>query len=173
MEAEVIQQPEYDPVSNVLKWVLLVVAIVTFGLLGWTTVLTYQTAPPFPDRFVTSQGADLMTATGIVAGKAGFQKADLMDYGSLYGMGSYFGEDYTAQNLVRLATLTEDNIARREHGKALADLSPEQQAAVKVTMQTDLQDVDLTKQVTVIPDALAAAITTLESVITGELLRHD
>jgi hypothetical protein len=27
----------------------------------------------------------------ILAGKAGFQKADLMDYGSLYGMGSYFG----------------------------------------------------------------------------------
>jgi len=26
-----------------------------------------------------------------VSGKAGFQKADLMDYGSLYGMGSYFG----------------------------------------------------------------------------------
>ena len=32
-----------------------------------------------------------MTDDDIVAGKAGFQKADLMDYGSLYGMGSYFG----------------------------------------------------------------------------------
>ncbi len=53
----------------------------------------------------------LMSAADIQAGKAGFQKADLMDYGSLYGMGSYFGEDYTAGNLVRLATLTEDNIA--------------------------------------------------------------
>ena len=50
-----------------------------------------------------------MTASDIQAGKAGFQKADLMDYGSLYGMGSYFGEDYTATNLVRLATLTQDN----------------------------------------------------------------
>jgi len=31
-------------------------------------------------------------STSIVAGKAGFQKTDVMDYGSLYGMGSYFGE---------------------------------------------------------------------------------
>ena len=37
-----------------------------------------------------------MTGDDILAGKAGFQKADLMDYGSLYGMGSYFGQDYTA-----------------------------------------------------------------------------
>jgi nitric oxide reductase subunit B len=103
-----------------------------------------------------------MSAEDIYAGKAGFQKADLMDYGSLYGMGSYFGEDYTAQNLVRLAILTEDNIAKTKHKKNLADLAPEQQAGVKVTMQAELQGVDLTKQVAVIPDALAGAITILQ-----------
>ena len=48
-----------------------------------------------------------------------------MDYGSLYGMGSYFGEDYTAANLVRLATLTEGNIAKAKTGKALSDLTAE------------------------------------------------
>ena len=46
-----------------------------------------------------------------------------MDYGSLYGMGSYFGEDYTAANLVRLATLTEENIAKANDGKALPELT--------------------------------------------------
>ena len=171
--ADVIDQTGEDPVSNVLKWILLAVAIATFGLLGWTTVLTYETAPPFPDRFVTTGGTVLMSADDIYAGKAGFQKADLMDYGSLYGMGSYFGEDYTAQNLVRLATLTEDNIAKAEHKRTLADLAPEQQAGVKVTMQAELQGVDLTKQVAVIPDALAGAITVLQGRITDELLRHD
>jgi nitric oxide reductase large subunit len=139
-------------------------------LLGWTTVVRYQTAPPFPDRFVTTGGAVLMSAEDIYAGKAGFQKADLMDYGSLYGMGSYFGEDYTAQNLVRLAILTEDNIAKAKHKKNLADLAPEQQAGVKVTMQAELQGVDLTKQVAVIPDALAGAITILQGRNTDELL---
>ena len=145
MEAERIDQPAEDPVSNVLKWVLLVVAVASFAILGWTTKLTYEAAPPFPDRFVTADGAVLMSAADIVSGKAGFQKADLMDYGSLYGMGSYFGEDYTAANLVRLATLTEANIAKTRTGKALSDLTTEEQASVKAAMQAELQGVDLTK----------------------------
>ncbi len=112
-----IDPPVEDPVSNVLKWVLLVVAIVTFALLAWATVETYQTAPPQPDRFVAADGTVLMTDDDIVAGKGGFQKADLMDYGSLYGMGSYYGEDYTASTLVRLGTATRNNIALARYGK--------------------------------------------------------
>ena len=129
MEAERIDQPIKDPVSNVLKWVLLIVAVASFAILGWTTKLTYEAAPPFPDRFVTSDGTVLMSAGDIVSGKAGFQKADLMDYGSLYGMGSYFGEDYTAAYLVRLAMLTEDNIAKANGAKDLSELTVEQRAA--------------------------------------------
>ena len=93
--------PLGDRVSNVLKWILLAVAVGSFALFAWATVLTYDRAAPQPDRFVAAGGATLMTAEDIVAGKAGFQKADLMDYGSLYGMGSYFGQDYTAFALVR------------------------------------------------------------------------
>jgi nitric oxide reductase subunit B len=85
-----------DPVSNVLKWILLAVAAMSFAILGYMTILTYKGAPPLPSRFVTVDGTLVMSAANVEAGKAGFQKADLMDYGSLYGMGSYFGEDYTA-----------------------------------------------------------------------------
>jgi len=173
IEAERVDQPTEDSVSNVLKWILLVVAIGTFALLGWTTKVTYEAAPPFPDRFVSSDGAVLMAAPDIQAGKAGFQRADLMDYGSLYGMGSYFGEDYTAANLVRLATLTEANIAKARTGKALSDLTTDEQASVKAAMQVELQGVDLTKAVATIPDALAQAIMTLRAEIIQSLLRHD
>jgi nitric oxide reductase subunit B len=113
---------------------LLVVAVGSFAILGWTTDLTYKAAPPFPDQFVTSDGKVLILAADIEVGKAGFQKADLMDYGSLYGMGSYFGEDYTAANLVRLATLTQDNRAKSNGGKALSELSMEQRASVKAAI---------------------------------------
>jgi nitric oxide reductase subunit B len=157
MSADKIEFPR-DPVSDVLKWILLGVAILTFGLLAWATVLTYRTAPPQPERFVTGAGTVLMTDKDIFAGKAGFQKADLMDYGSLYGMGSYYGPDYTAWALVQLATMTEDNIARARFGKSLAALPNERQALVAVTMRTQLQGVDLTQKESVIPDALAAAI---------------
>ena len=162
-----------DPVSNVLKWILLAVAIAPSRCSAGRPDLTYEAAPPFPDRFVSADGTLLMSAADIQAGKAGFQKADLMDYGSLYGMGSYFGEDYTAANLVRLATLTEDNIAKAKFGKALSDLPAEEQASVKAAMQAELQGVDLTKQVATIPDALAAAMTTLRGEIAQSLLRHD
>lgn len=142
-EAVTVKRHALDPVSNVLKWILLVVAIVTFGVLGWITKLTYEVAPLFPDRFVSADGTPLMSATDIVAGKAGFQKADLMDYGSLYGMGSYFGEDYTAANLVRLATLTQDNLARTRGSQTFAALSAEAQASVRLAMQAQLQGVNL------------------------------
>ena len=162
-----------DPVSNVLKWVLLVVAILTFGLMAWATVVTYRTAPPQPDRFVTASGTSLFTGDDVFAGKGGFQKADLMDYGSLYGMGSYFGEDYTASILVRLATLTQDNVARARYGKPFPSLTPEEQASASATMRGQLQRVDLTRTEVVIPDALAGAIQAAQAEVTRRLNTVD
>jgi nitric oxide reductase subunit B len=147
-----------DRVSDVLKWVLLAVAIGCFGLLAWATVLTYRQVPPQPAAFVDPAGVVLMTADDVVAGKGGFQKADLMDYGSIYGMGSYFGEDYTASALVRLGLLTRENLARSLYGGTFDRLRPEQAAAVTSAMQTQLQTIDLTRQRVVLPEALAAAM---------------
>ncbi|MDE2450620.1 MAG: cbb3-type cytochrome c oxidase subunit I [Gammaproteobacteria bacterium] len=162
-----------DAVGSVLKWVLLAVAIVTFVLLGWATSQTYQLAPPIPARFIAPDGTSVLTAGDIVEGKAGFQRADLMDYGSLYGMGSYFGEDYTATDLVKLATLTEGNIALARYGKPLAALAPEEQAAVKVAMQRELQGIDLTQAAVKLPAEVASAIPTLRHEIAAYLLQSD
>jgi nitric oxide reductase subunit B len=75
---------DQDQVSNVLKWILLLTAIACFIIVGWGTYKTYQLAPPLPQQFLTPSGQVIMTEDSIVAGKAGFQRADLMDYGSLY-----------------------------------------------------------------------------------------
>ncbi|HEV2100495.1 MAG TPA: cbb3-type cytochrome c oxidase subunit I [Stellaceae bacterium] len=158
-----------DPVSNVLKWILLAVAVATFAILAWTTDVTYRESPPIPDRFAAAGGAPLMSAADIEAGKAGFQRADLMDYGSLYGMGSYFGEDYTAANLVRLAKLTRDRIAAAGNGGTAA----ERRASAQSEMQAELQGVDLTKKTVVIPQSLAAAIVSLRGTLTQSLLQND
>ena len=175
MSTDVAVAPDQvsDPVSNVLKWILLAVGVACFAVLGWTTKLTYDAAPPFPERFVTATGQLLLASDDIVAGKAGFQKADLMDYGSLYGMGSYFGEDYTADNLVRLGRLTEANLAQSRHGAALVSLPADQQAAIRVAMQAELQGLDLSRTVVTVPDALAAAMTTRRVEIVQSLLHHD
>jgi nitric oxide reductase subunit B len=68
-----LTRPSVDPVSDILKWVLLVTAVICFALLGWATVLTYEKAPPHPQAFVDRAGNVLMSADDIIAGKGGFQ----------------------------------------------------------------------------------------------------
>lgn len=161
-----------DPVSRALKWVLLGTAIACFALMVWATQQTYHDAPMLPGQFVGQNGAPVMSGRDIIAGKSGFQKADLMDYGSLYGMGSYFGPDYTAENLVALATATQENLAQASAGQPFASLGTDQQAAIKTRMQAQLHGVDLTQDVVTVPDALARAIATVRTDIATKL-RQD
>jgi nitric oxide reductase subunit B len=158
LTADRVDRPGADPVSDVLKWVLLLVAILTFALMAWATLMTYRAAPPQPARFLAADGTLLMSDADIFAGKAGFQKADLMDYGSLYGMGSYYGEDYTASTLVQMAAATQERIARTRFGNSFALLPAQQQAVAGAAMRTMLQRVDLTRAQVVLPPALAAAM---------------
>ena len=165
--------PLGDRVSNVLKWILLAVAVGSFALFAWATVLTYDRTAPQPDRFVAAGGATLMTAEDIVAGKAGFQKADLMDYGSLYGMGSYFGQDYTAFALVRLAKLTEEQLAQKRFAAGFDVLPEDRKAAVRDEMRRQLQTVNLTEREVPVPEALASAIVTLRTEMAKNLRTVD
>jgi nitric oxide reductase large subunit len=81
MQGKELIQPSIDPVSDILKWILLIVAITCFAILNWATVLTYEKAPSQPQAFTVSSGNVIMSAGDIAARKGGFQKADLMDYG--------------------------------------------------------------------------------------------
>ncbi|MFO1059922.1 MAG: cbb3-type cytochrome c oxidase subunit I [Dongiaceae bacterium] len=114
-----------------------------------------------------------MTRQDIQDGKASFQRADLMDYGSIYGMGSYFGEDYTAEYLVRLGQLTQDNLARARFGKPLAALDEESRRLAGAAMQQQLKAIDLAGEAARLPAAVAEAVRTLRAEIAGQLLRHD
>lgn len=162
-----------DKVSNVLKWVLLGVGVISFSILVWAAKVTYSTVPPRPDVFLTESGETLMTGADIVSGKGGFQKADLMDYGSLFGMGSYFGEDYTAKYLKELGQKTEENIAVLEFGQPFAALSENDQASSQREMQKMLQRIDLTSKEVVLPPALAEAVRATQGEIVNSLLTND
>ena len=191
-----LSQPSNDRVSDILKWVLLATAIVCFSLLGWATVLTYEQAPPQPQAFTDSAGNVIISANDVVAGKGGFQKADLMDYGSIYGMGSYFGEDYTASALVRLGALTKQSLTgsaavppgtKAPANKSLATTGPAgtppepttagpqsteaamADAVATATMQKQLQSIDLTQETVVLPDSVANAVRALQGELTTKL----
>lgn len=162
-----------DPVALVLKWVLLFTAILCFIVLLWGTYKTYQLAPPLPQQFQTQSGQVIMTEQDIVEGKAGFQRADLMDYGSLYGMGSYFGEDYTAKYLVRLGRLVEENMAKARYNTSFANVTEEKQYLIRKTMQRELQSTDLSQPISVLSPYVADAIVQLQREIAHTLLNHD
>ncbi len=162
-----------DSVSRVLIIILLAVVVGCWSAMIWGTYVTYQQAPPLPSRFVTSQGKTVMSRNDLEAGKAGFQQADLMDYGSLYGMGSYFGEDYTAQYLVMLGRKTEQALALSHYDKALDSLSAGQMRSVKIAMQKELQEIDLTASTVVLPDSVASAIENTRQSIVNRLQSNE
>ncbi|MFZ2303327.1 MAG: cbb3-type cytochrome c oxidase subunit I [Minisyncoccia bacterium] len=167
------QNYEKDNVSNVLKWILLIVAVVSFCILGWAAKVTYSTVPPQPDKFIAESGEVLITGEDIVAGKGGFQKAGLMDYGSLYGMGSYFGIDYTAEYLKQLGLKTDENIAMSRYGQSFSAISEDDQESVKREMRKMLKGVDLTKSEVILPAPLSDAVKTLRQEIVTFLLTED
>jgi len=166
-------RPPQDKITKVLIWVMLAVTVGCWGGMIWGTYVTYQQAAPLPDSFVTPTGATVMTRDSIVAGKSGFQKADLMDYGSIYGMGSYYGEDYTAKYLVSLAHATERAIARARYNTDFAALSPERKHAVKSSMQGMLHGIDLSKSKVVLPPEVASALTELQGTTAKKLLSNN
>ena len=196
MREQELATPSTDPISDILKWVLLVVAVICFALMAWATVLTYEKAPPHPQAFTDRSGQVIMSANDIVVGKGGFQKADLMDYGSIYGMGSYFGEDYTASTLVRLGVLTKQSLSnsaatppgtKAPGNKSLATTGPAgspsvpttpgpasaaealSDAATTAVMQKQLQGIDLTQSRVVLPDAVAQAVRQLQGELSTKL----
>lgn len=172
-DVEIYTKNPLDPVSNVLKWVLLITAIICFFVIVWGTFKTYQLAPPIPEQFLTPSGQVIMTEDDIVAGKAGFQKADLMDFGSLYGMGSYFGEDYTAKYLVRLGRITEEEIARQYFKKSYPTLRVGEQYEVRKAMQHSLQKINLSLNNLTLSAPIAKAIIELKDEIAQSLLEHN
>ncbi len=162
-----------DRTSKVLIWIMVIVTVVCWAAMVVATVETYEQAAPLPQKMVTASGVTVMSYDSIVAGKSGFQKADLMDYGSLYGMGSYFGEDYTAEYLVQLGRQVQENLAQERYGKPYAALGADQQSGITRSMRAELKGIDLSRPVVVLPQAVADAIATLRTRIVQSLLTDN
>ncbi len=162
-----------DRVIRWLKRIFLVVLVSCLAIFVWATVITYQGSPPIPSEIVSTTGQVVMTGAQIAAGKAGFQEADLMDYGSVYGNGAYFGEDYTAQLLHEWAQKTLDNYAIQTYGRPYHLLNFGDQMLAQKKMQDLLQHPSWNGQVVVVPDYEASAMTSLLNSTAASLLVTD
>jgi nitric oxide reductase subunit B len=111
-----------------------VVVLVSFGILGFTGVRIYQTAPPIPDRVLTTSGREVIGAGEIAAGQNVWQAAGGMEMGSIWGHGSYVAPDWTADYLHRQSLLVLDRWALDEHGRSYEKLPTEAQAALRARL---------------------------------------
>lgn len=86
-------------VSRYWAYGLTLTIIIAFSILIFGGQKTYEERPPIPKRVLTEDGRVLFTTRDITGGQAVFQKYGLMDFGSIFGHGAYFGPDFTAQYL--------------------------------------------------------------------------
>ena len=162
-----------DRTSKILIWILLITIVLCWAGMILATKATYQQVAPLPQQMVGQSGQAVMSYADIVGGKSGFQKADLMDYGSLYGMGSAFGEDYTAEYLVQMAKEVQNNLALARYGKPFDAIDTDQQPGITNSMREELRGIDLSQSQVLLPDAVAKAIESLRPRIATALLTDD
>jgi nitric oxide reductase subunit B len=131
--------PPVTGIDRGLRWTLFAVVIAALVILGVGTVAVYRGQPPIPDQVVGADGRVLYSGDDIRAGKEIFQREDLMDFGSLYGNGAYFGPDWNTDYLV-----IERDASRAAHSASLfggeyAQLTPDQQGTVDEAVTTELK----------------------------------
>jgi len=114
--------------------IIMVVALIVF------TANLAKEVPPLPAKVVDSQGNVLYTYDDIVGGKGYFQQFDLMDYGTMLGMGAYLGPDFSTEFLHRRAVFLADGLARREFGKAFDDLNEPEASFIRALVKNDVKD---------------------------------
>jgi nitric oxide reductase subunit B len=106
------------------------VVAVAFAVLGWTGVRIYQSAPPIPERVVTTEGREVIGRGQIAAGQNVWQALGGMEMGSVWGHGSYVAPDWTADWLHREALFVLDTWSRAEHAVRWDDLDEERRAGL-------------------------------------------
>jgi nitric oxide reductase subunit B len=132
--------------------IVMVVALIVF------TANLAKEVPPIPAQVVGADGEVLYTYDDVVGGKGFFQQFDLMDYGTILGMGAYLGPDFSTEFFHRRAEFLYDRFAREEFGVAVADLTDEQLGWIKARVINDFHDgVELVEGTVTYTDASAAA----------------
>lgn len=128
-----------------LYTVFWVTAIVMVGaLIGFTAMLVKE-VPPIPQKVVASSGSILYTYDDVVAGKGYFQEFDLMDYGTMLGMGAYLGPDFTEETMHRRIVALYDAYANEEFGIPAGELNDVQRGKIKEMVKADLNKTVLNK----------------------------
>jgi len=153
-------------VSRGLK-ILFVVSIAS--AIGITLVGGYWTAeqaPPYPSEVRGPDGELLFTSEDIHAGQVVWQRHGLMDNGSVWGHGTYRGNDYTATTLHLVGQHMRDFHAQARGAADFAALPPDQAAAVDAAVIAELKENRLD------PASLSLQLTAAQVYAWGKVREH-
>jgi nitric oxide reductase subunit B len=121
-------------------WISLTLVIVlSFAVLGYYGGRIYQVMPPIPDRVVTEQGQVVMTGQQIRDGQNVWQAMGGQEVGSIWGHGAYVAPDWTADWLHRELVWLLDRWSMNDFKRPYADLTEEQQAALKARLKKEVR----------------------------------
>jgi nitric oxide reductase subunit B len=149
------------PRSYTKLWLsLITVMVLSFAVLGYYGSEIYRQAPPLPTRVVTTDGTVLFTGQDIKDGQNVWQSMGGQEVGTIWGHGAYVAPDWSADWLHREATWLLDRWATELGGKKYEQLAPEQQAALRQRLKSELRTNTYNTQTgdLVVSPARAAAI---------------
>lgn len=117
-------------------WVVLsIVLIASFAVLGGMGIKIISSAPPIPQKVMTTEGRVLFDHDTIQRGQGVWQSLGGQEIGSIWGHGSYVAPDWTADYLHRELEFTLDHWAATLGVANFAALPLEQQASLKARLE--------------------------------------
>ena len=116
------------------------IAIFMVSALIYFTANLQKEVPPIPQQTTSPSGEVLYTYDDVVEGKGYFQEFDLMDWGTMLGMGAYMGPDFTTDFIHFRAEYLYEVYAKELYQKSAAALTAIERAAVKERVKQDFRE---------------------------------
>ena len=117
-----------------------IIAIIMVTILIYYTANLQKEVPPIPQQVKSSTGEVLYTHDDIIEGKGYFQEFDLMDWGTLLGMGAYIGPDFSTDFYHHRVEDLYDYYGKQMYGKEMNALSDIEKGAVKERVKQDVKN---------------------------------
>jgi len=151
-----------------------VIAIFMVTILIYYTATLQKEVPPIPQTVKSASGEVLYTYDDVVTGKGYFQEFDLMDWGTMLGMGAYAGPDFTTDFFHHRAEFLYDFYAKEMFGKSNAELTDIERGSVKERVKQEFhQQTSLKEDGVIYTDASAAAYKNNVKLLTKMLVEGD
>jgi nitric oxide reductase subunit B len=122
-----------------LYTVFWIIALIMVSMLIYYTANLQKEVPPIPQTVKSEAGEVLYTYDDVVSGKGYFQQFDLMDWGTMLGMGAYMGPDCPTDFMHYRAEFLYDFYGKQLYNKLNAQLSAVERGAVKERVKEDFK----------------------------------